>query len=148
MLVTMLRTLRASLVILFAGCLGCGSGDGLELVPVRGQVRVGTLPLATGTVSFRPDSAKGNQSQHHPTGVIDAQGNYELTTIGRKGAPPGWYRVLVFADANAASAGSAAHPLPPIWLVHAKYTNPNTTDLVVEVVAKAGPGAYDLTLSK
>jgi hypothetical protein len=96
-------------------------------------------------VSFRPDPARGNTSQHHPTGEIDANGNYELYTVGKKGAPPGWYKVLVLADLNQKSG--PVHPEMPRWAVHLKYTRPESTDLFVEVVEKPAPGAYDLNLS-
>jgi hypothetical protein len=99
-----------------------------------------------GTVSFRPDTAAGNPSRHHPTGPIDADGWFEVYTVGRKGAPPGRYKVLVFADANAPTSGAAAHPLPPRWLVPDKYTREATTTLAVEVVANAAPDHYQLEL--
>src|SRR5262245_48088289 len=109
------------------------------MVPVAATVTVNGTRLSAGTLSFRPYAAKGNQSLHHPTGDIDASGNYELVTVGRKGAPPGWYKVLVFADANAQPPKSSAHPLPPKWLVDVKYTKEETTDLTVEIAATPGP---------
>jgi hypothetical protein len=123
---------------------GC-SGNGEELAPVAGKVTVNGKPLTFGAVSFRPDPSKGNQTRHHPTGEIDAQGNFELYAAGRKGAPPGWYRVLVYADEN--QKQGATHPLPPRWAVHPKYTDEQTT-VRLEVVQKPAPDAYDLKLTR
>ena len=132
---------------LWAGT-GCGGHSGEKFVPVAGKVTLDGNTLSVGAVSFRPDASRGNASMHVPTGSIDSQGNYELITIGKKGAPPGWYRVLVFADANAVPTGSVPHPLPPRWMMNVKYTDEKTTDLFIEVVEDAQPGAYDLDLSK
>src|SRR4051794_919497 len=74
---------------------GCGP-PGEKFYPVAGKVTLAGKPLKVGTVSFRPDASRGNTSKHIPTGAIDAAGNYELVTVGKKGAPPGWYKVLVF----------------------------------------------------
>jgi hypothetical protein len=126
---------------------GCGD-TGEKFFPVAGKVTLANKPLPVGAVSFRPDAARGNHSKHIPTGAITAAGEYELITIQRKGAPAGWYKVLVFADANSLKPGTSAHPLPPVWLMNIKYTEEKTTDLFVEVVEHPGPGSYDLRLSK
>ena len=127
-------------VLATSGC--SGRSDGLS--PVSGKVSVEGKPLKTGSVSFRPDASKGNQTLHHPTGDIDAEGNYLLYTIGKKGAPPGWYKVLVFADGNP----SPAPGIPPRWLHHIRYTTEGTTDVLIEVVQNSPPGNYDLKLSR
>ena len=126
---------------------GCGD-RGEKFFRVAGSVKLDGKPLTVGAVSLRPDSSRGNGSKHIPTGAIDRQGNYELVTIGKNGAPPGWYKVLVFADANTLPTGVAAHPLPPKWLMNVKYTDPATTDLAVEVSESPTAGAYDLNLTK
>ena len=46
---------------------------------------------------FKPDRSKGNQTPFEPVGVVDEQGIYTVTTKGKDGAPPGWYKVLVSA---------------------------------------------------
>ena len=83
-----------------------------------------------------------------PSGAIDADGNYYLASKGKDGAPPGWYKVLVFADGNTTDNNPPAHPLPPNWLMNVKYTAESTTDLFIEVVETPSAGAYDLTVSK
>jgi hypothetical protein len=133
---------------LLVAAAGCGNDQGDTFHPVSGKVMLGDNPLTVGVVSLRPDASRGNKSLHHPHGEIDAGGNFEIVTVGKKGAPPGWYRVLIFADGNARGKDPPVHPLPPRWLVNAKYTTENSTDLFIEVVEKPAPGAYDLNVSK
>jgi hypothetical protein len=125
---------------------GCSNKPANSLVPVSGKATVNGKPLAIGHVSFRPDAAQGNGSLHHPNGSFDANGNYVLMTGGEEGAPPGWYKVLVFADEN--QAAGVVHPHMPKWAIAEKYTREDTTDLKVEVVAESAAGAYDLVLTK
>jgi len=125
--------------------LGCAAPPE-KFLPVAGQVKVNGKVLQTGVVSYRPDASRGNKSLHHPTGLIDQNGHYELTTIQKKGAPPGWYKVLVFANQN--QKQGTVHPLLPMWATDVKYTQEATTDLVVEVVEQPMAGAYDLKLAK
>lgn len=104
-------------------------------------------PLTTGTVSFRPDAARMNQSQHQPTGRIEADGRYTLYTTERSGAPPGWYKVIVFASSQTDEKGQA-HPGMPKSIVHVQYNDPAQTPLSIEVKAGQTAGAYDLKLEK
>ena len=125
---------------LAAGC----AESGPLLIPVRGTVTLTGRRLTAGYVSYRADAGQGNQTLHIPTGQISAEGRYELFTNGRAGAPPGWYKVLVFADEN--QRQGAVHPLRPKWLTDEKYTQEETTDLRVEVKTPAAETAYDLQL--
>src|SRR5262245_43577043 len=85
-------------VVLWAGP-GCADRSGVgKTVPVTGKVYLGDRPLPTGSVSFRPDASKGNTSTWEPSGDIGPDGTYKLSTNGKPGAPPGWYRVIVAAD--------------------------------------------------
>jgi hypothetical protein len=127
---------------------GCSRSEGDDFVPVTGTVKLQGQPLSIGSVSFRPDAAKGNKSMHIPYGQIDGEGKYELVTIGRKGAPPGWYKVLVYADENALIDANSSRPPTPRWMMHEKYTGEGTTPLSVEVVATPAPGAYDFEVTK
>ena len=126
---------------------GCGGGDeGPKLVPVSGVVTVDGAPLATANVSFRPDTSKGNTVPYEPGGAADGTGRFELTTTARKGAPVGWYKVVVFAPTPPRTSGDAPKVGPPPF--NAKYSDAARTDLSIEVKAGAVAGAYDLKLTK
>jgi hypothetical protein len=122
-----------------AGC----SKSGEVLAPVAGKATVDGKPLKSGTVSFRPDASKGNGTAHWPNGAVDAEGNFELTVPpGRKGAPPGWYKVVVIA------LDDPWPGKPHKWLANQKYSDESTTPLRIEVVPNPEPGRYDLKLTK
>ena len=133
---------------------GCGDASGVgRTFPVAGKVTFNNTPwTAKNTVILcTPDAARGNTGRFEPTGSVDADGNFTLTTKGKRGAPPGWYKVVVSAREEAA----AVHPKGPQRhrpvsgsLLPAKYGQAQTTDLSIEVVERPAPGAYDLKLSK
>ena len=150
------RGLPLLLSALLFGCLasGCGDDSGVGwTVPVAGKVTIDNVPLTAKStvVLFKPDASKGNSSPFQPTGTVDADGTYTLKTKSKKGAPPGWYKVVVTARED-------APPLPPktpqhrrpaaMSLVPAKYGQEKTSGLSIEVVENPAPGAYDLKLTK
>src|SRR5262249_6826307 len=120
---------------------GCG---GLKLVPVFGKVTQARQPLTGGALSFVPDASKGNHDSLSCMGRIGSDGRYELTTNGvtksetGKGAPPGWYKVMLLTTL----------PGAPDITVNPKYTDPTKTPLSIEVVNNPEPGRYDLKLDK
>jgi hypothetical protein len=132
---------------------GCGDDSGVgQTFPVRGRITVGSEPLTASTtvVLFKPDAAKGNTSPFEPTGTVDAEGNYTLHTNGKKGAPAGWYKVVVTAAEAPSFRGKGPRTQMPgaKSLVAAKYGQAKTTDLAVEVIENPAPGAYDLKLTR
>lgn len=133
--------LLALLVLLAAS--GCG-GVG-KCHPVEGRILLGDQPLTgmSGMVLFVPDRDKGNASSFRAAGPIDAEGRYKLTTLGKVGAPPGWYKVLV----NSVTAGTDDREVDTQLAVHSRYSGEKTTPLSVEVTAAKGQGAYDLLVS-
>lgn len=141
------RDLTRLLSLLALAVGGCWGGEDARLIPVAGTVTYAGRPLTTGTVSFRPDAARGNHSLHHPTGAIDAQGRYELFTAGKPGAPPGAYKIVVFASEQVRPTASV-HPGLPKSLIPPRYNDPADTPLTIEVLANSADGAYDLRLEK
>ena len=130
-----------------AGGTGCGKDkwDVGRTVPVAGKVTMRGKPLTTGVVIFHPDSAKGNTLAHEARGEIDGQGNYQLSTAGKGGAPPGWYQVAVISVERRIDP-QGVHG-PPRWRINPRYGNPNRSGLAVQVLEDAPPEAYDLQLS-
>jgi hypothetical protein len=129
-------------LMMAAGLAGCG-GETDRLEPVRGRITVGGKPLSAGTVVFHPDAGQGNTTREEPRGTINGQGVYTLTTGGRAGAPPGWYKVAVFALKPSTRESGMR---PPEWLANRRYSDPNTSGLSRRVVANPGPQEYDFDL--
>jgi hypothetical protein len=126
--------------------LGCSGDTGPTLTPVSGIITVDSVPLANASVSFRPDTAKGNKfAQFIPAGFTDQTGRYELSTTARKGAPSGWYKVVVTAP-TAPPGGEFPKVAPPPF--NMKFSDPDKTDLSIEVKDGLASGNYDLKLTK
>ncbi len=134
--VTLAAVLGAALVA------GCG-GDGPKLLPVKGNVTADGQALSKGSVRFVPDAAKGNAGKHEPAGEIGADGSYTLSTSGKAGAPAGWYKVSVIST----DPPDSSKPLDVKSYVGKKFNDPQTSPLIVEVVASPAAGAYDLKAS-
>src|SRR5690242_10139439 len=131
--VTLLRTL-----------FGGGPDKWGKVVPVAGRVLLDDgQPLHGGIVKYHADASKGNEILFSPSGEIDANGNYELYTANKKGAPPGWYRVVIAAVETADnSKESRKDPKLPF---NAKFTRDDKTPLEMEVKEN---GDYTLRLTK
>jgi hypothetical protein len=129
---------------------GCGDSIDVPTVPVAGRIMVDGEPLArgTGTVVFRADKSKGNQTPYTPEGHVQADGTYSLVTSRKKGAPPGWYVVTVAAYER--PKDDHRHNFTPATnyrlLVNRKYGDAKTSGLKIEVVPQPAPGQYDLKL--
>jgi hypothetical protein len=111
---------------------GCGSrSNGLAVV--KGKVTYKGKPVPNGTVNFNP--VNGNKPS--ATGKIQPDGSYTLETfLGSRpsaGAVIGSHKVIIVAmqDQEGILPEQRAALPPPI--VPAKYTHPNTTDLMAEV---------------
>jgi hypothetical protein len=144
--------LRPLLPVAAACLLAVGCGDDSEVgrtLPVTGSVTLDGTPLTESStvILFKPDAARGNTSLFEPAGTVDSQGVYRLTTKGKKGAPPGWYKVVVTAIDSRAGRDASHHRPAAKSLVAAAYGQAATTPLAVEVVEDPAFGAYDLKLS-
>jgi hypothetical protein len=121
-----------------------GSPDKVgKVLPVAGRVLLDGQPLHSGIVKFHPDASKENTIQFSPSGEIDTDGNYVLYTANRKGAPPGWYRVVIAAAETADNSKETrkGSTLP----FNVKFTRDDKTPLQVEVKEN---GDYTLELTK
>lgn len=135
----------------FLAC-GCADTSGVgKTFPVAGKVTLDDQPVtaASTIVLFKPDPARGNTSPFEPTASVDGQGNYTLSTKGKSGAPPGWYKVVVTATEprGADEKGPRNHRPGPRSLLPAVYGQAATTTVAFEVVESPAPGAYDVKLS-
>lgn len=121
---------------------GCGGDE--KLPPVSGSVATTDgKAVPAGNVTFYPDASKGNKTGQQPTGVIESDGRYELSVpVGRKGAPAGWYKVVVYA------VDDPRPGKPNKYFVDKVYADVTTTPLAIEVVENAEPGRYDLKLKR
>ncbi len=132
--------LSVAVLALLVGLAGCAP-PAERLVPASGKVTVKNQLLPAGImVVFHPNTQKGNTTPLEPRGQLDAQGVYQLQSGDREGAPPGWYRVAVFA------IKPTKEMRPPEWLAKPRYAGPKTSGLEVEVVENPAPGAYDFDL--
>lgn len=118
--------------LLLAGC----RGDGIEpienLVPVKGTVTFKDQPIPHGTISFVPKDPAG----HSAVGKI-VDGKFTMaTSASAPGVVAGDYKVRIEAIDGPADAPP---PLPNEprkavkSLIPAKYNNPETSGLQVEV---------------
>jgi hypothetical protein len=126
---------------------GCG---GQKLIPVEGTVSVKGKPadfVKGGTVTFHPDVEAGNKQTYaaFPTGKIDENGKYSLSTGGKPGAPPGAYKVTI--SVTAPSDPKNEYSVPKL-LIDKTNTELGTTTLKKEVKAGAPAGQYDFALEK
>jgi len=145
------RSALPSAVWVFASALlACGCSSGSNLLPVAGSVTVDGKPLPVGSVAFQPQAGAGDANQEVPVGKI-VEGKYELTTHGKKGAPPGKYKVVVvsnnFSGDNPPKPTGGTMPVPKSF-INVKYSTAATTPLSLEVVANPAPNAYDLQVTK
>jgi hypothetical protein len=116
---------------------GCGTGSR----SVAGKVAVNNLPITSGGVTFVPDAEKGNTSTAAAFGSIQDDGTYEMTTAGKAGVAPGWYKVVVVAHQSPDPRNLYAKPRSA---VNSRYASAATSDLRIEVTSG---GSYDLALA-
>lgn len=142
---------RAAARLTLAACalgllLGCRGEE--KLYPVKGRITINGQPLkgAVGAIAFVADEEKGNQTKHEPRGEINADGEFELKTIGKAGAPAGWYKVLVMAQTEQVKVGNPY--AVPKWAVPVEYTKAETTTVRVEVIAEPGADHYHFDVKK
>lgn len=126
-----LLTICPTLAVLTVAALSLGCGAGSSLTPVTGQVLLDDMPLGGGSLTLEPDPM--SQSWDRPVGTIGPEGLFMIFTNGRLGAPPGNYRVVVFAHAETDPGAGSAHPGLPMSLIAERYQRGETTPLRLSV---------------
>ena len=113
----------ASIIVCAFACAGCGSKS--PIARVRGKVELDGRPLATGAVVTLPKRGRGAQ------GAV-RDGEFELGTFGKNdGALVGTHQVAVIAYDKSQARGPEAKMGK--LLVPARYTNPETSGLSIDV---------------
>jgi Carboxypeptidase regulatory-like domain len=144
---TIMHVARAAGLWLAFVALGCGDNlprgpEKQATVPATGVLRYRGKPVPNASVTFQALDGKVTSF-----GRTDAAGSFTLSTYGSQdGIPPGRYKVT-------AAAGGAREVEPGVLddepkggfrsPIPAKYANPDTTDILVEVKEQ---GRNDFTL--
>jgi hypothetical protein len=131
MMVTTRVFLFASLLIIpVVGC-GGGAGDAPQLAPVSGVVKVGGQALSKPIVTFYPEKGPSG------LGVGNENGEFTIKTNGQNGCPLGKCKVTVTSSSsdptNIPPADGKEMELLKKPQLNAKYSNVDTTDLLVDV---------------
>jgi Carboxypeptidase regulatory-like domain len=144
---TIMHVARAAGLWLAFVALGCGDNlprgpEKQATVPATGVLRYRGKPVPNASVTFQALDGKVTSF-----GRTDAAGSFTLSTYGSQdGIPPGRYKVT-------AAAGGAREVEPGVLddepkggfrsPIPAKYANPDTTDILVEVKEQ---GRNDFTI--
>jgi len=130
---------------LFTG--GCKGPKVEGLVPVRGTITFNGEPLEGATVGFTPKEFKSGDRLG--TGKTDAQGRFELRTIGELGVLPGEYVVVVIKNETISDRQTSptGRPVPSEVrsLIPKRYGDPKTSNLNV-IVGQSGNRDLQLTI--
>jgi len=125
-----------TIAIAFSPSVGCQRKQSAT-APVHGKVLLNGQPLATGAVITSSTSGRGAQ------GVIK-NGEFTLGTFtADDGALVGTHQVAV--TANEVRPGSGPESSPGKSLIPARYNNPATSELIIEV--KQGDNNPELSLT-
>lgn len=119
---------------------GCGGGDGVDLVPVEGTVTLDGQPLPDAWVTFSPELGRPS------SGKTDSEGRYRLQyTPDARGAVPGKHHVTIstFVEPDSDSSDSEKQAGKPERIPE-KF-NKKTTLTVDLVAGKREPRDFALT---
>ncbi|MFM7072533.1 MAG: hypothetical protein ACKO38_12155 [Planctomycetota bacterium] len=124
--------LWGALAISVCGLVGCG--DGLpRRVPIAGKVLIDGQPLARGFIQVVAENDRP------ASGEIGVDGSFRLTTYeDNDGCVLGKHKVVVIANENQG-------PYAMKWLAPKEYSNPATTDLVLDVTGSQDDVVIELT---
>jgi hypothetical protein len=157
-----LTALRVRFLYLACACgltllAGCPSSGSTKLVPAEGKVTLNNRPLSSGTLTFVPADGKAALPTGNPTGDIQSDGSYKLSTGGKPGAPVGKYKVTVIptlakseaGDPSNMAGGKAGPPKPTAGpmtsMIPQKYDSAVASDITIEVTASTKDYPINLT---
>jgi hypothetical protein len=110
---------------------GCGRGNRLPSFPVRGQVFYQGRPAREALVIFHPVATGEEFAEVRPTGRVEADGSFTLTTYrANDGAPAGEYHVTIDWREHTAPVEGAP---PGRSLLPPRYANPQSSQLHVRI---------------
>ncbi len=122
---------------------GCGGKDDIgKTYPVEGKVMLDKETLNEGTVTFHPDTAKGNTSRQIAVGNVNG-GKFKMSTGVKEGVLPGHYKVTIHATVSSNPKDEYAVPKS---IINEKFNAADRTPLTAEV--KEGGGPYEYTVFK
>jgi hypothetical protein len=113
-----------TLALLLISLIGCRADQRKPVTPVQGQLLVDGAPAAHAIVVFHPVAGSGDDIR--PTGTVDEEGNFKLTTYTPDdGAPEGEYLVSVtwYRAKKAGNDYTTVNRLPD------RYARPDTSRL-------------------
>ena len=115
---------------------GCGSGNGLDTVPIKGEVTYNGKPLTEGTVAYLPVKPGTGRSANGPIGP---DGTFSMTTQQRDdGVVKGEYNIVIYAYAphpgepqtrEEHEAMAKAGGIKRGYVIPEKYVMPETSGL-------------------
>jgi hypothetical protein len=125
----------AGLLGVAPGCGGSKDTDGL--ISVVGNIKVDGETAPNAVVKYIP---QGNTGGHGGEGTTDSTGRYEITNAkGKKGLPPGQYKVTVSRRLNPDGSPPGPNEMPiesnARETLPSKYTDPEKTELKVNLSA-------------
>lgn len=129
---TVVPAASALAVFLVVGLAGCGrsSPPRVETYPARGVVTYQGQPAGGAFIALHPKGGAQDNAPT-PTAIVRSDGTYELTTYDAgDGLPTGEY-VVTLQWRKATRSGNEFLPGPN--LLPAKYSRPETSDIVVRV---------------
>ncbi|MBA4105966.1 MAG: hypothetical protein C0485_09425 [Pirellula sp.] len=119
--------------------IGCGA-QGPQLAPVQGRVLLDGQPLKTGQILTQPPAGRG------ANGAIQSDGSFQLSSGREPGALVGTHSVAVVAyDGDTSGAPEASQGK---LLVPQRYTNADTSGLIMEVTPGENTPTIELTSAK
>ena len=132
------------------GCASEGGADGPgKYVPFTGTVTLDGKPTPGVIVSFLPDKKVTSDAGAGGFAVTDETGKFTMKYRGEKdGIPPGTYKatfsMFVLPDGKPLPPGSSAAELGAVEGISKKYSDPETSNMMVVINDAGGSQEFPL----